>query len=846
MKRLAIALAVLACSALPSPAYYYFIHYVNGVNVPEKFDLSALPSKTVNILVSENGPKLYSQTDSFNSVVSQIRQAAAVWNGVATSDLRVAFGGFENGTTPQNTPGGDVVFEDLPPGLYAYGGPTSKAARVTAADGSTFIPILRSTVHLNLNLTLLPPQGPGASYQETFLMTVIHEMGHALGLQHTFTSSTMSTATTRATNLSRPLDNDDIAGISALYPNSGFAQFGGISGRVTVAGNGVHLASVVAIRTGAGAVSALTNPDGTFQINGIPPGQYFLYAHALPPDADVKGPWNADDSLAAISGPINTVFYPGTRDPAAAGVVPVLAGQVTSTVNGNPVLITASARSAVTLYNDIVYSYIPSGNSSIPVQPGFVDVLAGKSTVVASGYGLGTNGQTTLQKVQFLGNAASILPNGIRPYQANGYTYIALDLGFPLGVQLGEQHLIYTTANETYVLPSAMTLTQTLPPTITGATQNLDGTVTVTGTNWTPSTRIYFDALPAAIASLDSSVGAAVVQPPAGASGQQATLTAYNTDGQNSQPIQAASPVLYPYAAAATPGITAISPASLPAGAEASVDIYGTGFNFAQGLTSVGFGTSDVLVRRVFVSPNHLQVDVSVAAGAALTTSDVSVFSGFQTATAPGAFQITGAIAGLPVPVPILPNALPGLNGTYAGAIVSLFGNNLSAVGIPVVSIGGLQATVLYSSPTQLNLILPAALTPGPASLTVNTGALTSFPVTVNIDSLPAAINAIQGFNGNYIDSTHAIHQSDGIIVTLSNFGSPGAVIDPSRVQVWVGGVSHPAILVTPISGVVQVSFQMNPDDPVGLLNELIVYLDGRSSYPAYVPVAHPDGTFTQ
>jgi uncharacterized protein (TIGR03437 family) len=224
----------------------------------------------------------------------------------------------------------------------------------------------------------------------------------------------------------------------------------------------------------------------------------------------------------------------------------------------------------------------------------------------------------------------------------------------------------------------------------------------------------------------------------------------------------------------------------------------------------------------------------------------VSVFSGFQTATAPGAFQITGAIAGLPVPVPILPNALPGLNGTYAGAIVSLFGNNLSAVGIPVVSIGGLQATVLYSSPTQLNLILPAALTPGPASLTVNTGALTSFPVTVNIDSLPAAINAIQGFNGNYIDSTHAIHQSDGIIVTLSNFGSPGAVIDPSRVQVWVGGVSHPAILVTPISGVVQVSFQMNPDDPVGLLNELIVYLDGRSSYPAYVPVAHPDGTFTQ
>ena len=63
---------------------------------------------------------------------------------MASSAIRVAFGGLENGATSQNTPGGDVVFEDLPPGVEGFGGPTSLANPVTAADGSQFFPIVRS------------------------------------------------------------------------------------------------------------------------------------------------------------------------------------------------------------------------------------------------------------------------------------------------------------------------------------------------------------------------------------------------------------------------------------------------------------------------------------------------------------------------------------------------------------------------------------------------------------------------------------------------------------------------------------------------------------------------------
>ena len=90
-------------------------------------------------------------------------------------------------------------------------------------------------------------------------------MGHALGLQHTFTSSLMSTeAAGRATSLYTPLTADDIAGISYLYPKGNLAQSAGsIAGRITSpGGQGIHLASVVAIRPAGPAVSALTDPNG--------------------------------------------------------------------------------------------------------------------------------------------------------------------------------------------------------------------------------------------------------------------------------------------------------------------------------------------------------------------------------------------------------------------------------------------------------------------------------------------------------------------------------------------------------------------------------------------------------
>ena len=322
------AAALLPLLALGASAYYHFVHFRDGARMVERYDLDELLDQTLDFYVSlERMPRL-SSNDSFEGVLSQVRQALSVWDSVSTSALRVRFGGVVEGDLPGDGGAGVIVFAELPPGVLGMGSPVTFSE---TRDG--FRPIRRSQVILSSELA----QGarPRQSFSELFFGTLTHEIGHALGLQHTIASAAMSTDVTRATSRARPLSEDDIAGISALYPTAAWARLtGSIEGRVTAAdGSPVALASVAAVRSGGAVISALTDPDGTYRLAGLPPGAYRLYAHALPPasiagagPANVVLPAGADGSALPAGPAFHTQFLGGGDRPEASPRMELQAG----------------------------------------------------------------------------------------------------------------------------------------------------------------------------------------------------------------------------------------------------------------------------------------------------------------------------------------------------------------------------------------------------------------------------------------------------------------------------------------------------------------------------------------
>ena len=227
------------------------------------------------------------------------------------------------------------------------------------------------------------------------------------------------------------------------------------------------------------------------------------------------------------------------------------------------------------------------------------------------------------------------------------------------------------------MLPAGLNLVIGQPPSITSLTPAADGSsaLAVVGANLVQGSQIYFDGLPGVTSIVDAEHGTVV--PPAGSSGQRATVTVFNPDGQNSMFVEADAPPTYQYGVADAPAVT-FAPATLPAGVEAMVEINGTNTNFADGQTTIGFGSSDVFVRRLWVlSPTHAYANVTVTPQAAVGAKMASAISGFQVFSQAAAFQTTAAIPLQPVVFPQLTNFFWAPSGVYPGAIATLSGTNL-------------------------------------------------------------------------------------------------------------------------------------------------------------------------
>jgi uncharacterized protein (TIGR03437 family) len=799
-----VALAAVFCT--PAGANYHYVHYLTSsapyTEIPAKFDLTALPKNTVTVFVSDSGPSTYASNDSFASVLSQVRQAAMVWNSVDTSDLRVSFGGLMPASVSPSNPGIEVVFGELSPGLTAQTFQSFASSPMTTGNG-TFYPIQHPITMFRNDMSV----APAPSYLDTFFTTAVHELGHALGLQHTFTASVMTTAAGgRATSRVRPLDADDIAGLSVLYPKSAYlASVGTISGRVTSNGSAVAMASVTALRTTGGAISAFTDPNGQYSIKGLPPDTYYVYVSPLPPDHGITLPQNASgSSFAAFGSSFETTFYPGTRDVAAFTPITVARGATVTGIDFSVATVTTTP-----LYDPLTFVV----TDQTYVAPAYLSSL--NTARVAFAFDA-LPGNQLPQSAQLLGVDNHLTfttysdSNAVASMGLSGTPLLSLSLQVPSTTANGPRHLLLNFGTDMFVMPSAVFITQKQPPQVQSVVSFNDGSAAIVGTNLGADSTVLFDGLPAAVKTSfvgTDTAGAIILTPPTGASAQRATVTVFNADTLNSHILQAADQATYQYAATDTQQI-AVSPSTLPAGTSSTVDITGTNTTFVDGQVTLGFGTPDIKVWRVWVvSPTRLRANISVLPGAAAGLFEVSVISGFQTVTLPSGFLVQAANSRtVSLAVPLI-----NVDQTYAtylrGSIVQAFGSNLwvsnSVVVMMTDSAGAsYMATVLYAGASQTNFIFPPAMATGLATLRIFNGTEFSYPVTVQIDAQAPLIVGALNSSSTSLDATHPASPGDVITLMVANLDSS---VTASRLHVYANGIELPVLAMSAPGALTQV-----------------------------------------
>ncbi len=833
-----LALMLALCGA--APGYFHYLHYrnVDGqmVAMPEKFDLRALPSNTVQYFLSLDGLETLADGDSLQSVVSEINAAASVWNSVDTSQLRLQFGGFRDINAPQSTPSIDIVFEEMPPGLIALGGPTVRTEVVEGPQGP-FVPVQRAVVKFSKDLSQQP------SYGEQFFLTAVHEIGHTLGLQHTLTSSVMSTQITRATSKAHPIDTDDQVGVSLLYPAANFPRRQAtISGRVTLNGEGVHLASVVAIGTVRSPVSTLTLPDGTYQLQGLPPGYYYIYVHPLPP------PVYGEVSPANVVFPLDENGDPVPPGPnfalqfygSSTNVVNLHEGDVLDNVNFE-----VTPRDSEPVHSVQTYSFY----SREPIKGGFFNRTVGYGFLLATGAGLMNNGHVTDGlKLRVLNGGDSVLDYTVGPYPPAPdflQTYI---LPYPLGGN-GGRHLMISVPGDSYVLPDAFRLVSNQPPVVTSVTLDPPGegqpTATVTGTNLNASTRILFDGANAQVLSVGD--GTMSVRVPPAVSGHAARVVALNSDRQSSLFIQGADAPVVQYGDR-PPSSLSITPATLETGTEQLVEIDGVNTDFVQGAVSVGFSSSDIFVERSWVtSTGTLMANVSVSPFAQPGQYSLTVLSGLNLVSLPLGVSVENGQEGAPALSSQMLNEDSGQPILYAGARVRIPARNLDTADPTNLSItvGGLAATIEEIQPDSILIRLPDELPQGPAVLAARLGDTDLPPLSVQIDRQPPVIASIRHSDGTPLDADHPALKNSFILIQAANLvpvvpGDDAPVLDVSRFRISFGDDSEKASQVVPIDaqpGVYAVNVPISSFVATGDAVPVTLWFDGQPSLPVKISI---------
>ena len=259
-----------------------------------------------------------------------------------------------------------------------------------------------------------------------------HELGHLLGLDH---AAVLSSAMFPyvGTGPARALESDEQITIAALYhkpdPQSPVATLKG-----SVSGNegAVFAAQVVAMNAaGQPIATALTDQQGNYEMEGVPPGDYRIYAEPLDGPVDTRnlsGVWR----LAKV-----TSFATTFMD----GAVHVDAGKLYGNLNIN-------TSGAPVKLNPMYIAAYPTGTTDVSLSSAPVTLQRGQTVAIYVGGDGITSGMTTFE----------VMNSGIRrvsPFRYAG-NYVVADYAVTSAAAAGSYVIMVKSGNETAALTGAL------------------------------------------------------------------------------------------------------------------------------------------------------------------------------------------------------------------------------------------------------------------------------------------------------------------------------------------------------------------------------------------------------